>query len=319
MFASRRSRIRLLAIAIATTILAIALVTNDRFLRYASRENPDSRVNWIFQSVPTHFDIAVLGSSLSKEGIDPILLEASTNQKVVQLAWGGRGVSEQALYWELFLSQHSCSILLLELHPRGLEADVLAHPLDEFRYIARLDNPIVRRHLSRHCGALKTHVWRWVPMWAMAEFSTQIGWHDLLAIRKGNIFDPNAPADNRHQGIEEQMRRSREKKKRNPGASDISGESLEQFREILALCKKKGIQVIAVYPPMFLGSETEKDTDAIAWYQKLLGNGITILKPGNATYMHDASNFQDAFHLSYQGSQKYSELLAKHLHDYLTD
>ena len=247
------------ALAKLTLATLILLILNDQILRWMSRHNPSSRVNWLFLQPSTEYDIAILGSSISKEGIDPIILADGTNQSVVQLAWGGRGVSEQALYLELFLERHHCKTLLLELHPRGLEEDVLPHPLDAFRYIGHLSNPTVRHHLQRHFGAAPTVAWRWVPMLAMAQFSTQIGWHDLLAWRRNESFDPNAPADNNHDSEVEELLRQKRDPSKATGRNAISSLSVAQFEDILRICSKHQVRIVALEPPIFQGlGEAEK-------------------------------------------------------------
>ncbi|MCA9125839.1 MAG: hypothetical protein KDB22_02095 [Planctomycetales bacterium] len=288
----------------------LCLTINDGWLRLAARRNPGSRVNWLFQHPSTHFDLAILGSSMFKEGLDPFLLEQLTEKRTVQLAWGGRGLSEQALYLELFLARHSCSTLILELHPRGLELNVLPHPLDEFRYVAHLDQEIVRRHLRRSFGALRTQVWRIVPMWAMAEFSTQIGWHDWLALRRGVIFDPNAPADNDHTGDAAILVEQRRDPQRRPGAAEQSALSLNCFEEILLLCQQHDVHVVAVYPPVSQGSDTTEDRLSLDRYRQLLGEGVTVWASPQADFQFDPNNFQDAYHLNRSGSRVFTEQIA---------
>lgn len=309
---------------IATATLGL-LIVNDWGLRYAARANPSSRVNWLFHSAPTHYAIAILGSSMSKEGVDPDFLSDLTDRQSVQLAWGGRGVSEQALYWELFLERHQCDLLLLELHPRGLEYGVLPHPLDEFRYISRLDHPVVQRHLNRHSGWIQTQAWRFIPMVAMAQFSTQIGWHDVLAWRKRVAFNPNTiHASTKQSALETdpkpesnrtlQLLIQRYAPDRLAGAASENPDSIKQFQEILALCHSKGVQVVAFAPPMF--QDNLATPGSLARYQELLGPAVPIFS-SQADYLSDPRAFADAFHVNARGRQAYTAELAQFINNIL--
>ncbi|RMF37475.1 MAG: hypothetical protein D6753_17505, partial [Planctomycetota bacterium] len=282
----------------------LVLIANDRFLRMAARENPASRVNWLFLSSPTRYDVAILGSSMAKESVDPEDLQRRTGATAVQLAWGGRGVSEQALYWKLFLQRHGCRVLLLELHPRGLERDVLPHPLDEFRYVARLDDPTIRQHLTREFGAMQVAVWRWVPMWAMAQFSTQIGWHDVLSIRRGDRFDPNIPAANASRKESVDLERQRLDPDTQPGRQPVDERAVAWFREIVAAARQRGIDVVAIVPPVYRGFASEE----MGWlnrYRELLGPDTPVFVP-DGDYLHDQRNFADAWHVNARGRAVYT-------------
>ncbi len=250
---------------------------------------------------------------MAKEGVDPVLLSELTGRRVIQLAWGGRGVSEQALYWELFLERHECQTLLLELHPRGLERGVLPHPLDEFRYVARLGNPIIARHLIRHFGWLRTAAWKFVPMWAMAEFSTQIGWHDLLAIRRDESFEPNAPPDNQHTATQDDLYLQRHDPSRLPGATAIDPLAVGQFADILAACKEHHIEVIGFVPPIFEADSALNDLVA-SRYRDQLQIPENVFRPVG-DYLSEGNYFQDAFHVNDQGSRQFTRGLAEFLMD----
>ncbi len=285
------------------------LVVNDRILRVAARRNPASRVNWLYQDPVTQYDVAILGSSMAKEGIDPGDFQRRTGCTAVQLAWGGRGVSEQSLYWKLFLQRHRCRWLVLELHPRGLESDVLPHPLDEFRYVARLDDAIVRRHLVEEFGWFQVALWRWVPMWAMAQFSTQIGWHDVLALRRGERFDPNIPAHNASRGRSVDLQAQRYAADAPPGRHPIDPHSVARFREIVAAARQHEIEILAVVPPVYRGFAAG-EMQWLAEYRSLLGPGTPVFQPCGE-FLFDAQNFADAWHVNARGRAYYTRALAE--------
>lgn len=297
------------------SICLLVLIANDALLRTAVRLNPISRVNWLYQTPPTEFDIAILGSSLAKEGLDRVQLSQITDRDVVQLAWGGRGLAEQSLYWEIFLNRHDCQLLLLELHPLGLEQDAFQHPLDEFRYLQRLDEPIVERHLIRHCGRWRVWLWRWVPMLGMAEFNTLVGWHDVLALRHGGMFDPNTLGENSTLRTVAELSEQRANPKFQPGNRPIDDRSVTQFVEILELCRAQGIKVVAFYPPKFAGI-TAADEQSLARYREIFqhqlpGWDVPIYVVRNADYLQEPTCFQDAFHLNSNGCRIFTRELAE--------
>lgn len=294
-----------------TSVLWLLLWINDQSLRFAARKNPSSRVNWLFLNPDNSYDIAILGSSLAKEGLDPELLSSELDRSVIQLAWGGRGVSEQALYWELFLERNRCKTLLLELHPRGLEEGVLTHPFDEFRYLAHLPDPTIERHLDRHFGSLQVGSWKWIPMLAMAQFNTQVGWHDILGWRRGNAFQPNLRANNNRQTTLETLQQESRDPLKHPGASPISQLSVEQFCDIRRLCKKHGVQIIAFAPAIFRGLG-EAEENAMQHYQSLLGREIKILAV-QQPFLDEPNSFQDYLHLNQRGSVLFTKALAEEL------
>jgi hypothetical protein len=306
--------LRARGIAAVVIVAAVVLLMNDRLLHQAAIDNSTSRVNWLYQTPSTDFDVAILGSSLSKEGIDPVYLSELVDRKVVQLAWGGRGIAEQALYWELFLQRHDCKLLLIELHPSGLEENAFPHPLDEFRYLHHLNDPIVSRHLSRHCGRWPVRMWRWIPMWDIAEFNMFIGWHDLLALRHDAPFDPNRMGENTAIYSAEELRRQRSNATYPPGSRAIDSRSVAQFIEILKLCRARSIEIVAFLPPQF-GGISEADFRAIDFYREIIqlalpDKDIPIVLPVDAEYLKDASSFQDAFHLSRTGSHFFTRQIA---------
>ena len=305
-----------MAVATFAAVTLGIVVVNDWLLEKATRANPASRVNWLYQSQPAEYEIAILGSSMAKEGIDPGLLAEACHisaDSVVQLSWGGRGVSEQALYFELFLQRHKCKQLLLELHPRGLEKDVLTHPLDEFRYLARLDEPVVFRHVARQCGYWPTQLWRSVPMWGFAIFSTQIGWHDVLAWRRGESFEPNRieePSAAEVQDVEshkQELARQLEDPSKQPGFTEISVLSEEQFVDIVELCRKHNVQLLAFIPPVY---EPSKFAPWLPRYKSLLGRETMVLNPAG-DYLLDPEAFADALHVNALGRQRFTEELAR--------
>ena len=309
-------------------MLIVLLYANDQFLRTSMHRNRASRVNWLFDSESKEYEVAILGSSMAKEGIDPVQLAQKLgvdSDSVVQLAWGGRGVSEQALYFELFLQRHSCKALLLELHPRGLERDVLPHPLDEFRYLARLKDPIVFKHLARQFGSVNTSLWQRVPMWGFALFSTQVGWHDVLASRKANSFEPNALISEQHLPVvdlrehaatlEEQFRDP----SRQSGFTQIDPRSQAQFEDVVQLCKNRDIQVVALVPPLYQresGSTQEHDNprrvDWLDCYYELLGSDTTVFVP-KGEYQEEPAMFTDSLHVNASGRIEYTSELANAL------
>lgn len=309
-------------------MMIVLVYANDRFLRSSMRSNQASRVNWVFDSEAKEYEVAILGSSMAKEGIDPEqfaqMLGVESNS-VVQLAWGGRGVSEQALYLELFLQRHHCKTLLLELHPRGLERDVLPHPLDEFRYLARLEDPIVFRHLARQFGYARTKLWQCVPMWGFALFSTQVGWHDVLGSRKASAFEPNALREEDHpQGVdprehaaklEEQLRDP----SRQPGFTMTDPRSLAQFRDILRLCSDRGIPVVALVPPIFRtdqgSGENANPRTHLEWldsYDDLIGADTKVFVP-KGKYQKEPAMFADSLHVNASGRIEYTAELVSAL------
>jgi hypothetical protein len=263
-------------------------------------------VNWIFQSRERTHDVVLLGSSLTKEGVDPGLLSKLIDCRVTQLAWGGRGLTEQALYLELFLEHHHCKTLVLELHPNGLKQGAFSHPLDDFRYIPRIANPTINRHVKEHAGRLQVAAWRFIPMWAMAQFSSQIGWHDVLACRRQEAFDPNTPPSNQHVAGEAEMRAARREDSQWRSTQEAPQFTLALMR-ILELCEQKGVQVHALYPPMFDG-HVENDTHSLERYRQLLGS-TPILVAGR-DYEKDAEFFQDAHHLNVAGSHRLTAEIA---------
>lgn len=253
---------------------------------------------------------------MAKEGLAPKLLAEQTKQSVVQLAWGGRGVEEQSLYFELFLERHKCEMLLLELHPRGLEEDVFDHPLDEFRYLSRLDNSTIRRHLTRHCGWWQVQVWRWVPMWAWAEFSTQVGWHDVLAWRRGELFEPNkvdgaGPGEVQTRSAVE-LEEQRKEWDKEAKQHQLDAQSVEQFREIIELCERYEVQCVAVFPGVW-GDEQWREK-ALKVYSPLLGAEAAIFIP-KGEYLRHAESYQDAFHLNASGAKAWTLELSRFLKD----
>lgn len=306
------------SLVLFTVAMLLLLVASDYMLRAAMRANSLSRVNWLFNSTPDEYDVAILGSSLAKEGIDPGQLSQETGLEIVQLAWGGRGVAEQSLYWELFLQRHACNTLFLELHPRGLEIEAFPHPLDQFRYFQRLDEPAVQRHVARHCGKWRTLLWRFFPMWGVAEFNTQIGWHDLLALRHRDRFDPNAMGGSSIVRTERELDEQRTSVGK-PGDRAIDERSTEQFLEILEQCRDKSIRVVAFYPPQY-GGMAEADLQSFERYQRLIDQhvpelDITYFTVSHVKYAEQTAYYQDAFHLNSHGCREFTSDLGKFLRD----
>lgn len=302
---------RISTIARVAMLVTLIILCNDFVLRIAARKNAASRVNWLFLTNPRTVDVAILGSSLAKECVDPTVLEEQLDGQALQLAWGGRGVSEQALYWELFLARHQTRTLLLELHPRGLEEGLLTHPFDEFRYVARLEDPIVWRHVARRYGWLQASAWRFIPMWSFAHFSTQIGWHDVLALRRGQTFDPNAPADNRHHVQTRQLEAQRSASDNQPDSTKVSATNVADFKEIVALCERSSVSLVAFVPPIYQGL-TKAEEASVARYRDLLGPAVPIYTP-QGDYLEDPKNFQDALHVNHLGSRIFTQDLAQFL------
>ena len=229
----------------------------------------------------------------------------------MQLAWGGRGISEQLLYLELFLERHHCETLLLELHPRALEDLAFTHPYDEFRYIPRLNNQIIAKNLQQEFGGFRTWVWRWVPMVAFAQFSTQIGWHDVLACRRNQAFDPNAPPDNHHGTTPDELRRQKANPTKQPDASQRSDKLRGSWLRLIELCARKDVRIVAVEPPYYEGLLPSEQA-AIAELVRALPSGTPIFQPAGA-YLDRTDAFQDAHHLNHIGSEAFTTELASFL------
>jgi len=290
-------------------IVIIGLYANDSFLRFAVKRNPSTRVNFLLTSPPRTDRIAILGSSMIANAISAKHLSEAVDDDVIQLAVGGQGLQEQALIWELYLTRHRCEVLVLELHDASLQRGAIPDPMREDRYSAYLDNGIVRRHSVEYCGSVKVMLWKYVPMYAFAEFSSKIGWQDWVGVAKNepyNVYAPSIYADLRSlpSTLAKQRDRHQERK-----PSDTDRSAVDALRSILNSARLAGIRVVIVKPPIFKdGQASERDSQGIT-LQRSETQSLKQIKFSIAS-QQDPAMFDDARHASELGSLRFTKELA---------
>lgn len=242
-------------------------------------------------------------------------LSEAIDGQAIQLATGGQGVQEQSLIWELYLSRHYCDTLVLELHDDSLRVGSLPAPLREDRYVAHLNREIVRRHLKTYSGPSAVWCWRYVPMWAFAEFSSKIGWQDWVGYLKGVPYDPHAPAIYRPAGEVSQRTLLRSRQLSVAAAQRPLHESAtEALRSILLLAERDGVRVLLVEPPWF-GGGVDRSGDASVGQTAAR---MRLQLPANRfrfsrSSVQDAALFDDARHASEIGCRRFTSELARHI------
>ncbi|MGV3483594.1 MAG: hypothetical protein ACO1RT_04150 [Planctomycetaceae bacterium] len=288
------------------------LYANDWMLRFAAKRNPATRMHFLLTTPPRTDSVAVLGSSMLASAISTRQLSGAIDGSAIQLAVGGQGLQEQALIWDLYRSRHRCDTLVLELHEDSLRIGTLPVPLREDRYAVYLDQPLVRQHLRAYSGAGQVLLWRSVPMWAFAEFSTKIGWHDWVGYLKATPYDPHAPAIYSRQGP---MTRAGLLQSRWPARPAIPAavdpDAASALKEILDSAAQAGVHVVLVHPPWFdaMGSGTGPISipavpAAVAKYP------LFHFSPSSR---RDPRLFDDRRHASAVGARQFTQELAEEI------
>ncbi len=274
----------------------VIVALNDAVLTFAARRNPATRVNFLIAGPRRHDSVVVLGSSMLNSAISTERLQEKTGGSALQLSLGGQGIEEQSLIWELYLSRHRCDVLLLELDDSTLQPGTLPTPLRPDRYVAQLDNEIIRRHLKAYSGRFAVACWRLIPMWAFAEFSTQTGWHDWVGVVKGAAYDPHSPAIYSVAALHDDAWFAAERRSLVAAPKlPPSTRAAQALSSIIENAKRAGVQVVFVEPPRFGSRNTTSDA-------------LTTFRFSNESQM-DRGNFDDVRHASRLGSQQFTDEL----------
>ncbi len=293
------------------TIAILLSFANDAVLRFGSSRNALTRVNYLRDCPTRHDRTAILGSSMLANAVAAKSLSERLNGETIQLALGGQGVQEQALIWDLYCERHRCDLLVLEVHDDSLMEGSLPTPLREDRYATYLDDPLIHKHLVQYSGPLRVAVWRYVPMWVFAEFSSTIGWQDWVGYLKGNPYDPNAPAlyatspvssiaGFKPQSVEQQALEEKQ----------IDPKLQAAFQMILDTAANTGTRVLLVEPPRYGKRLTSKKLTT----SERRGFASPALVAGTFHFSKslemNAANFDDIRHAGKLGSERFTVELA---------
>ncbi len=293
----------------------VALYLNDAVLRYAAQRNPATRVNFLLHEPPRTDHVAVLGSSMIANAVSVRQLSDLIGGDAIQLAVGGQGLQEQALIWELYLSRHRSKILLLELHETSLCVGTLPVPLRADRYAPHLDNELISRHLNEYSGKPKAMLWKWIPMYAFAEFSSKIGWQDWVGLAKGLPFDATAPSLYSDQPALLATLRQQQACRHDAATTAIDPAAVKALLSILDSAQDAGMKVILVKPPIFeveINSREHERQDLIVVSDNAIRPKIDSLSKVYFSFdlQQDPAMFDDIRHASQRGSVQFTMELA---------
>jgi hypothetical protein len=298
------------AVVFSALLLLIAAAC-DAGLGFVARRDQSSKRNWVFGLKGRDVDYIVLGSSRAYRIIDVMVVDSEIAGRGLNLGQDGASYPEMALLFDVFLQQNRARRLLLEIDEFGLDSASFSHPFHEYSYIPYQRDTIVSRALREYFGA-RALLWRYVPMFAYAEFNDRLGPKNLARAWRAQKpeFDSTGFAPSRG-GVPESIFDSAR-----DTAYRVSGVRLRGLERILETAKARGIAVTMFTSTEYLPfQQSVRNRDQLFARHAEIGRayGASFLAVSDSDIAVDRQLFRDPRHLNYAGAQLFSRRLGRAL------
>ena len=298
---------------IASTLLAVSPV-----LRYGQRRFYSHTYERMTEMAygGSKFDLVYLGSSRVHSGIDPSLVDQAVGTHSFNMGFDGATIYEFKLVLEAFLEHHPCpKLVVLNL---DLGAFDLSRKLfDYIQYFQFLGNAHIKAALIDL--ELLPRYATWIPFLGFS-FSDDFTRSNVLRglMGKSEVM----PGEKSAQGY------------LSPAADVTFQEHLPDIEDqpvdpqgpvildtLIKRVKTEGKKIVLVFSPVYLhdGKALYRNSNTImaTMAQVAAQNDIPLVRYDQELLSREKSNFRNVSHLSYQGVQVFSKLLAHDVRGWL--
>lgn len=313
---SRAERCGALRIAVFLLLLGLCAASLHALIQQRLRSVQTGELGVWNRIVDGHInaDVLITGSSRAQSHYDAPLLAQLTGLSVYNIGLNGSQTDMQLARLKTYLRHNRPPRWLIH----NLDAFAFQvshdHVYDPGQYVPYLDEPDLFAALSR----VDPGVWmsRHVPLYGYAN-DLRLGWavglgRTLLA---GEI-DPLADGFRAHHaawtGEFERFRAANPKGVHIP----IEPAGLQQFEELLELCREHGVGIILSYSPEYrpVQQMTRNRADILARFHRMAGRyGALVLDFSDSPISEKQAYFYNSQHLNAEGARAFTKELAARL------
>ncbi|HRO41276.1 MAG TPA: hypothetical protein PL009_00475 [Flavipsychrobacter sp.] len=260
----------------------------------------------------TRHDILFIGSSKTHSNIHPGVIDSICSVNSFNAGLDGISLFEYKMILEAYLLRHPAPkmvVLSFDLHSFNGKSEFY----DPVQYLPFVKNKVIDTTLSNN--GHPTTIFRIFPFLALTKYSddqklvevikSMLGKNDIALgdfEYKGYLSNSDSVLSNPDFPIQ---------------AQNTTPNGLAFFKDIIATCQEKSIQLVVIYPPEFEARIVRLTPNASAIlstiHQISEANNISFFRHDSLQLRNDVTNFRNTGHLNKKGAVVYSQILATQL------
>jgi hypothetical protein len=253
-------------------------------------------------------EIVISGSSRALNHFDPRVIEAQTGASAYNIGVNGSQTDMQVAVFKTYLAHNRPPSLLVASLDSFTFVTSRAGVFLPSQYVPYLNEPDIYQALRR----VDPDIWKakYIPLYGYVAEDMNFTWLAGLARLLGRN-----PPENRFLGFEPRFAQWSEDFDRFKGTKasgvefKIEPEGLEQFEDLVRLCKDRGIKVLLVYSPVYFemqALETNRDTVFTQFKDIATRYDAPLWDYSDSPITRLTSYFVNSEHLNANGASRFS-------------
>lgn len=262
-----------------------------------------SKQNWILTLENQTFDFAFIGSSRVFHMIDALTINNVTQKTSINLGTSAGCFAENYLLFNEFVKKNSVKKLFINVDEFSFNA-LRSFGKNTFHYFELLpfsNDTSYKKEFETYVPSWKQTLWKYLPIFKYIEYN------NLIHLKSDSFEEFNKSLGTRL--ISSNGNFNSSKKTRHEG---INQTDVLYFKQLVALCAKKSINVVLITTPIYCKEEEELNHNKPL--NALINSSQLQYIPYNS--LIDCSKeglFDDETHTNQKGTIEYSYRLAKFL------
>jgi hypothetical protein len=293
-------------------IIVLAVTGASQLITSAKNKNllqdPANKRHWVLNQTNSSYDYAILGSSRANKAFILDSLNAYTNQSGINIATDGSGYLDNIILFSEFLQSNKVNKLYLAVDVYSLDAhNSFSTPFHEIDFV--LDSQAIMNHyLASELGKMKYSFMNNYNGMYLIRYNTELYRRVANNLRSKPKYKPLDLTKNTSIISDQAIDNLPAKKVK------LNVQDKKNLIQILDLCKKEGIEVVAFNSPELQQYAViqENRLEVKAEIKK-------ILKEQGVSYFDDTSQnsqpkfFKDKSHLNYNGMLAYTKKFSEYI------
>jgi len=284
------------------------------FLNYGLRHQKNDSFGVINELITSNADhrIVFVGSSLSKNNINPLVFDSITGTNSYNFGFYGAKINHSEMIIKRYLSSHHPvpETIFLMLEPYILDSlNKINFPVQYYPYY---NDSLIYEYVSKCDEDIKTIAsFPFIGITKYNDYLKSLGIAGTLfpnRIAKG-LIKGFEPLHGSHMAEIEKASFDKALK-----SEKINDEGLRCFESICRLCQQKKIKLVIVIPPTFLSERIRKKYDVKEFISVLnpfiVKYNMLLLDHTSLDLCYKKELFFDGHHLNDKGANVYSRILA---------
>jgi hypothetical protein len=254
------------------------------------------------------YDILLLGSSRTCYHINPKVVDSVTQMSSYNVGIAGAKFPEMIMILQCYLKNHKPpKYLIMDIPHAGFDPD--QRPIyNPNMYYPYLDNDIVYNSLKSESrvGLLKH-----LPFLQLTEADDAMRQGAILGLLGGKSLNDSEFYKGYLQNGTDTLKLPFKKSFKNIN-KPVREEGIALFKQIIEICKKNNIKILAMYPPVYKFSNEDMNPEFFPKAEEVCKTyGIPFINYWQIPMSQDHTLFQDEIHLNKSGADIFSEIIAK--------